>query len=154
MSNAEFRWDKAFVEKKVTLYTNLQMGLVGAALMLMMMDLSKIYFLAPLVAALILVSWYKNHLNGLNTDYKNYRVEIAPKSLLVTNPAQESERRITFREIDEITQHQENLVPIVTIYLKDDAGKVILPALEGDKAFVQHLSALLQGATDAEEKRS
>ncbi|MFT6351968.1 MAG: hypothetical protein ACJARJ_001437, partial [Neptuniibacter pectenicola] len=39
-TQSDYTWDKAFFEKKLTLFSNLQMGFIGAALMLMMMDLS------------------------------------------------------------------------------------------------------------------
>lgn len=148
MTNPAYQWDKAFVEKKVTLYTNLQMGLVGAALMLMMMDLSKLYFLAPLVGGLILVSWYKSHLNKLHDEFKNYSVEIAPKSLLVRIPEKNAERRVLFREIEDMDLHSENLVPIVTLYLEEDKEKVVLPAMKEADEFLKQLRALKESAED------
>jgi len=98
VSKTAFNLDKALIEKKTSLFTNLQMGFVGAALMLMMMDLSKLYLLAPLGAGLILVSWYKSQFTTLYDECKNLSVEMAPKSLLVTNPVCDLEKRVTFRE--------------------------------------------------------
>ncbi|MGH1430995.1 MAG: hypothetical protein ACRBB4_07750 [Neptuniibacter sp.] len=140
MSKTEFRLDKALIEKKTTLFTNLQMGFVGAALMLMMMDLSKIYLLAPLGAGLILVSWYKSHLSKVYEENKHLSVTMSPKSLLVKIPQKELEQRITFRQIKEINQHQENFMPVVTIYLQHDSEKLELYAVENAADFAELLT--------------
>lgn len=154
MANKEFQLDKVLFEKRATLYTNTQMGLVGAALMLMMMDLSKAYLLAPLIAIFILASWYKNHLNGLHDEFKNYHVEIAPKSVLLVKPQDQvqPEKRILFREIEEVTQHQENFIPVFTLYLKGNADKVSLPALQHGEEFVDMLNTLLQEPSSTTNK--
>jgi len=140
VSKTEFRLDKALIEKRTTLFTNLQMGFVGAALMLMMMDLSKIYLLAPLGAGLILVSWYKSHLTKVYEENKHLSVTMSPKSLLVKIPQKELEQRITFRQIKEINQHQENFLPVVTIYLQDDSEKLELYAVENAADFAELLT--------------
>lgn len=147
MSNTEFRLDKALIEKKTTLFTNLQMGFVGAALMLMMMDLSKIYLLAPLGAGLILVSWYKSQLTKVYEEYKHLSVTMAPKSLLVKIPQSDLEQRVTFRQIKEVNQHQEHFLPVVTIYLKDDSKKLELPAVENAAHFAELLTEHSQEAS-------
>ena len=140
MEKTEFRLDKALIEKKTSLFTNLQMGFVGAALMLMMMDLSKIYLLAPLGAGLILVSWYKSQFTNVYEEFKHLSVTMAPKSLLVKKPASDLEKRITFRELKEITQHKQNFVPVVTLYLEDNSEKVELHALENAAEFADLLT--------------
>lgn len=140
MEKTEFRLDKAQIEKKTSLLTNLQMGFVGAALMLMMMDLSKIYLLAPLGAGLILVSWYKSQLTSIYDECKHLSVTMAPKSFLVKNPDSELEKRITFRELKEVTQHKQNFLPVVTLYLKDESEKIELYALENASEFADQLT--------------
>lgn len=140
MEKTEFRLDKALIEKKTSLFTNLQMGFVGAALMLMMMDLSKIYLLAPLGAGLILVSWYKSQFTSIYEEFKHLSVTMAPNSLLVKKPASDLEKRITFRELKEITQHKQNFLPVVTLYLEDDSEKVELHALENAAEFADLLT--------------
>jgi hypothetical protein len=140
VDKTEFRLDKALIEKKISMFTNLQMGFVGAALMLMMMDLSKIYLLAPLGAGLILVSWYKSQFTSVYEEFKHLSVTIAPKSLLVKKPESDLEKRITFRELKEITQHKQNFLPVVTLYLKDDSEKVELHALENPSEFADLLT--------------
>lgn len=140
MEKTEFRLDKALIEKKTSLFTNLQMGFVGTALMLMMMDLSKIYLLAPLGAGLILVSWYKSQFTNVYEEFKHLSVTMAPKSLLVKKPESDLEKRITFRELKEITQHKQNFLPVVTLYLEDDSEKVELHALENSAEFADLLT--------------
>ena len=140
MEKTEFRLDKALIEKKTSLFTNLQMGFVGAALMLMMMDLSKIYLLAPLGAGLILVSWYKSQFTSVYEEFKHLSVTMAPKSLLVKNPESDLEKRITFRELKEVTQHKQNFLPVVTLYLEDDSEKVELHALDNATEFADLLT--------------
>ncbi|MGH1462172.1 MAG: hypothetical protein ACRBB6_09055 [Neptuniibacter sp.] len=144
MSNTVYRLDKSLLEKKTTLFTNMQMFFVGTALMLMMMDLSKIYLLAPLGAGLILVSWYKSQFNNIHEEFKDTSVEMAPKSLLIKKPAMDFEQRVTFREIEEITQHRQNFIPMVTLYLRDNLGKIELPALEKVNEFIYELNNAVQ----------
>ncbi len=144
MSNTVYRLDKSLLEKKTTLFTNMQMFFVGTSLMLMMMDLSKIYLLAPLGAGLILVSWYKSQFNNIHEEFKDTSVEMAPKSLLIKKPAMDFEQRVTFREIEEITQHRQNFIPMVTLYLRDNLGKIELPALEKVNEFIYELNNAVQ----------
>ncbi len=138
-----FVWDKTFFEKKITLFTNLQMGFVGAALMLMMMDLSKLYLLAPLVVGLILASWYKHHIDSIKNEVKDASIQFAPKSILVTLPEQEIEKRITFREIEEIESHKENFITIVTIYLRNGEDKLELKAFAQPEQLTQKLNSAI-----------
>tara|TARA_Y100000782_G_scaffold115503_2_gene159253 strand:+ start:11902 stop:12393 length:492 start_codon:yes stop_codon:yes gene_type:complete len=135
-----YSWDKEFFEKKITFFTNLQLGSVGAALMLMMMNLSKLYLLAPLVIVLILASWYKHHITKVSDEVKNSSVTFSPKSVLVTIPNQEIESRVTFRQIDEIGIHKENFIETVTLYLKEDEDKIELKAIKNAKQFVSELN--------------
>ena len=114
-----FEWDKVFFEKKLNLFSNCQFGFIGAALMLMMMDLSKPYLLAPLAVGLFMTSWLKHHYGKVATPLKKSTVQLAPKSLLISKPADEAEQRITFREIDELDLRKENFIPVLFIYLKD-----------------------------------
>lgn len=134
-----FAWDNAFFEKKLSLLTNLQLGFVGAALMLMMMDLSKLFLLAPLVVGLILASWYKHHLESVKSEIEGLSVELAPKSLLITLPANQEEIRVLFREIESVSLHKENLVSIVSLYLKDDKSKVLIRGLTKPDEFLTEL---------------
>lgn len=143
LEKQSYSWDKEFFEKKITLFTNIQMGAVGAALMLMMMDLSKLYLLVPLVAGLILSSWYKHHISKTSDEVKGTRVTFSPKSILITMPNQELESRITFREIDEIAVHRENFIEIITLYLKDDDEKVELKAVKNSAQLVLALNSAL-----------
>ncbi|WP_415896354.1 hypothetical protein ACMXYX_09605 [Neptuniibacter sp. QD72_48] len=138
-SDSIYHWDKEFFEKKISLLTNCQLGFVGAALMLMMMNLSKIYLLAPLGVGLILASWYKHHLEQTKDQMKNMSVEIAPKSILLKLPSEETETRVTFREIEEINQHKENMVQIITLYLKENEDKLEIKALKDSDKFVSTL---------------
>ncbi len=138
-----FVWDKTFFEKKITLFTNLQMGFVGAALMLMMMDLSKLYLLAPLVVGLILASWYKHHIDSIKNEVKDASIQFAPKSILVTLPEQEIEKRITFREIEEIGSHKENFITIVIIYLRNGEDKLELKAFAQPEQLTQKLNSAI-----------
>ena len=143
MTKTEFNLDKALIERKATLFTNCQMGFVGVALMLMMMDLSKIYLLAPLGAGLILVSWYKSQMTSTFEEFKYSSVSMAPKSLLFKKPSSDLEQRITFRELEEVTLHQQHFLPVVTLYLKGDSEKVELYALENAAEFVDELNGII-----------
>lgn len=138
-----FTFDETFIEKRTRLLTNCQLGFIGAALMLMMMDLSKLYLLAPLVVGLILSSWYKHNLDEVKTHFSGSSLEFAPKSILIKLPAQSSETRITFREIEEITLHQENFTPTISIYSKEsdveETNKVVLKALKNPQALLKAL---------------
>jgi len=140
-ADTTYYWDKAFFEKKVSLLTNCQLGFVGAALMLMMMDLSRIYLLAPLVVGLILASWYKQNIEKVKSQVEHMSVEIAPKSILLKQPNQSLEQRITFREIEEITEHKENLIVVTTLYLKGEQDKVEIKALKDAEIFSRDLNA-------------
>lgn len=143
MDKITFAWDKAFFEKRLHLLTNLQMGFVGAALMLMMMNLSKIYLLLPLGIGLVLASWYKHHMDSVQDEINGLEVSFSPKSLLIKNSVNSSEQRIQFREIDEIIQYKEHFVPVVAIYLLGENDKVELRGLENSHAFVNQLETAL-----------
>ena len=149
--DTNFSWDKAFFEKKTTLFTNLQMGFVGAALMLMMMDLSKPYLLAPLVVGLILASWYKHHIDGVKDKVKNASIQFSPKSILITLPNQESETRVRFRQIEEIDRRREHFVDVVTLYLKDDEEKIELSAINDADALIKKLNNSIAELNEASE---
>lgn len=142
-SNPSFNWDKDYFEKKTTLFTNLQLGFVGAALMLMMMDLSKFYLLAPLAIGLILASWYKSNLETVKEEFKNTTVEFAPKSLLIKKPAVDFEQRVIFHQLEEVTEHKENFISVVTLYLNNDAGKIELKALKNPVGLIQELNNVI-----------
>ena len=106
----------------------------------MMMNLSKLYLLAPLVIVLILASWYKHHITKVSDEVKNSSVTFSPKSVLVTIPNQEIESRVTFRQIDDIGIHKENFIEIVTLYLKEDEDKIELKAIKNAKKLVSELN--------------
>ncbi|MCP4596754.1 hypothetical protein [Neptuniibacter sp.] len=143
-SNPSFIWDKEFFEKKTTLFTNLQMGFVGAALILMMMDLSKLYLLSPLAVGLILASWYKSNLETVKDEFKNTTVEFAPKSLLIKKPAVDFEQRVIFHQLEEVTEHKENFVSVITLYLNNDADKIELKAIKNSDELIQQLTQAVE----------
>lgn len=116
------------------------MGFVGAALMLMMMNLSKLYLLVPLGIGLVLVSWYKSNLDKTREEVKNSSVSFSPKSILVKRPEQALEQRIEFRKIDEITQHKEHMIETITIYLKDGEEKIVIKGLSRSSEFTVKLN--------------
>ena len=145
MTEQPFTFDSAFIDKRARLLSNCQLGFIGAALMLMMMDLSKFYILAPLGAGLILSSWYKHNLEEVKARFAGNSVEFAPKSILIKQPAQALETRISFREIEEITLHQENFIPTISIYLKD-SDKIVLKALKAPAQLQQSLQDKSQAA--------
>lgn len=150
-STPSFIWDKDFFEKKTTLFTNLQLGFVGAALMLLMMDLSKIYLLAPLAVGLILVSWYKSNLETVKEEFKNTTVEFAPKSLLIKKPAVDFEERVIFHQLEEVTEHKENFVSVITLYLNNDADKIELKAIKNSDDLMQQLNHVISSREQSAE---
>lgn len=150
MSTTKFTCDKEFFEKKISLLTNLQLGFVGTALMLMMMDLSKIYLLVPLIIGLILSSWYKSNFEKIQSEVKDAYVEFAPKSLLFVQPATESEQRVTFRELEEIDCHKENFINVITLYLKDGKEKLQFKGFKESDQLLQTLSTHIQSEDNTE----
>jgi hypothetical protein len=142
-TQSDYIWDKAFFEKKLTLFSNLQMGFIGAALMLMMMDLSKVYLLAPLVVGLILTSWYKHNLDSIKDEIKGCSLTFAPKSILVSFPELNKTTRITFRDIDEVEAHNENFVQVINLYLKNGEEKVQLKAMANGEQLIQQLKTAI-----------
>ena len=150
-SNPSFIWDKDFFEKKTTLFTNLQLGFVGAALMLLMMDLSKLYLLAPLAVVVILASWYKSNLERVKDEFKNTTVEFAPKSLLIKKPAADFEERVIFHQLEEFTEHKENFVSVITLYLNNDADKIELKAIKNSDDLMQQLNHVISSREQSAE---
>lgn len=138
-----FDWNEAFFEKRINLLTNCQMGFVGAALMLMMMNLSKIYLLLPLGIGLVLVSWYKSHLDKSREEVKHSSVSFSPKSILFKCPALDQERRVEFRQIEEVTLHKEHMMEIITIYLKGDKEKLEIKGLSQSAEFIDSLNTAI-----------
>ncbi|WP_067867650.1 hypothetical protein [Neptuniibacter marinus] len=148
---SDYTWDKAFFEKRSTLFSNFQMGFIGAALMLMMMDLSKIYLLAPLVVGLILSSWYKHNLDNIKDEMKGCTLTFSPKSIFISFPQLETESRITFREIDEVEAHKENFVHIISLYLKQDDKKVQLKGMKDTEQLIQQLKTAIKTVNEQQE---
>ncbi len=137
-SKQTFALDEAYLEKKIKLFTNIQLGCIGAALMLMMMNLSTVVMLAIFGALLILASWYKHHISTVLEDAAELRVSFSPKSILITSKQAEQEQRITFRSIQDQSLHKENLIPVVTLYL-DEGEPVKLNGLAEPEAFLNAL---------------
>lgn len=145
----EFEWDKDFFEKKLNLFSNCQFGFIGAALMLMMMDLSKPYLLAPLAVGLFMTSWLKHHYGKVAKPLKKASIQLAPKSLLISKPADDSEQRITFREIEELDLRKDNFIPVLFIYLKD-GSQVELEGFQNADELYKQLSSALQNPTSSD----
>ncbi len=139
MEKNTFTWDKEFLSKRLNLLTNFQLGFVGAALMLMMMNLSKIYLLLPLGIGLIFTTGYKSYLNAVTDEVTGLEVSFSPKSILIKIPAKNLEQRIQFREINGVTQSKKYSVPVVTLYLNGKKDKIELRGLADSNSFIEQL---------------
>lgn len=146
-----YNWDKAFFEKRLNLFSNAQFSCIGAALMLMMMDLTKPYLLAPLIVGLIMASWLKHHYSKVSDNFLNSSVSFSPKSLLISQPKLESETRITFRQIKEVSLKQDNFIPVLVIEIDESAEEedIELVGFEKPELFLTQLETAINEQREA-----
>lgn len=125
-NKARFEWNSALFEDYHGRFSKLQMGLIGLALGLMLMDLTKIYTLLPLAFGFLWVSLQQRKVDSLRTDYEGAAITLSPRSVLIEQPAQQLEKRIPFHDIQGCSLRQKGY--LVTLVLeRKEAEPLELP---------------------------
>ncbi|WP_286238263.1 hypothetical protein [Neptuniibacter halophilus] len=144
LSDSTFHWDQAFFERKLGLLTNLQLGFVGAALMLLMMDLSRWYFLLPLAGGLMWISWQKQRLDRIRREVSGLQISLAPKSLLLKRTLNNQEQRITFREISHLETDKREGLDTFALVMRDDKGPVLIRGMQQQDQLLRQLQQAIE----------
>ncbi|MBY4676299.1 hypothetical protein [Marinobacterium arenosum] len=98
----EFHWDSEHCAQKNALCNKLFFGLLGLALMVMMMDLGSPYLLGPALVAIFALRRAQYTYDRMELEFSDASIKLAPRSLLIRRPASANEQRINYREINQI----------------------------------------------------
>ncbi len=102
MATCTFTWDETHCEKLAHRCTQIMLGLMGLALMLMMMDMASIFLLAPAGVAVLVTRNAQRHYEKLLETFEDAEVELAPRTLQFKQSASGEELRIRYRDINSI----------------------------------------------------
>lgn len=143
-----FTWDNDYFEQRHSLNNKIQLGLIGLAVGLMLMDLTKIYTLAPLAIILFWVSFQQRTVDQLRDEFEDASITLSPRSLLLKKPMHESEERIHFRDIETLTKQKKGKRLTITMTLKDEQELQLTGFIDADECY-QRLQEGLTNTTAA-----
>jgi len=126
-ARTRFEWNSEQIEKRQALLGKIQLGLIGLAIGLLLIDQAKPWFLLPMALIFFFASRELRQTDKLNDQWQQATITLAPKSLLIEQPAIEQQRRITFRSIAQIDYRTR--LGVETIHLQtQEEGTIELPA--------------------------
>ncbi|MCV6590379.1 MAG: hypothetical protein OIF57_15345 [Marinobacterium sp.] len=99
MSSNKFEWDGERISKLSERCTHIMLGLMGLALMLMMMDLASVYLLAPAALILLITRQAQSYYNSLEESFRDASLELAPRTLFLNQPATSESTRLRYQDI-------------------------------------------------------
>ena len=143
-----FTWDNDYFEQRHSLNNKIQLGLIGLAVGLMLMDLTKIYTLLPLAAILFWVSFQQRNLDSLREEFEDASIALSPRSMLLSKPMEESEERIQFRDIDALEKKEKGKHTTIILTLKDERELQLAGFIDANECY-QLLQEGLNPSDDA-----
>lgn len=130
-----FTWDNDYFEARHGRNQKIQLGLIGLAVGLMLMDLTRWYTLAPLLIILFWVSNDQRIVDKLRSEFEDSSITLSPRSLLLNKPMEESEERIQFRDIETLEQKAKGKHSTMSLKLKEDRELELPGFINGDECF-------------------
>lgn len=98
----KFHWNAEPVEALSSRCTHITLGLMGLALMLMMMNLSSAWALAPGVLVVLITRRAQLYYEQLQETFDDSSLELSPRTLAINKPACGDEKRIRYRDISQL----------------------------------------------------
>jgi|GEM_PF-1592965 len=105
-----FHWDSARFEKLQTWCARSQQGLIGLAIMLLMMDIASLFTLGPLFILFFVSYQAQRKLDEMLDQYENASIEVAPRSILLSQPSGKQETRYHLKELSDIRTEKKKLI--------------------------------------------
>lgn len=99
-----FKSNTDLIQRRSELCGRIQLIMLGIALMLMMMDLSKPYFLAPCLLVLALCYFAQKKADSLNEQFEDAQITLSPKTLLVEMGQEPKQQRIHYTDIQNASE--------------------------------------------------
>lgn len=99
-----FKSNTDLIQRRSEFCGRIQLVMLGVALMLMMMDLSKPYFLAPCLLILALCYVAQKKADNLNEQFDEAKVTLSPKTLLIETELEPKQQRIHYTDIKSVTE--------------------------------------------------
>mgnify|MGYP000270928434 CR=1 FL=1 len=134
-----FEWNTQYFEDRHGLNTKIQLGLIGLAIGLMLMNLSTLFILAPLAVALFWVSYQQVQIDKLRAQYEDASLTLAPRSLLLTTPVNEKEERIQYRDIKTVALEGKGKKASIVLTLEERA--LVLTGFQNAESCVEQIKA-------------
>lgn len=144
-----FTWDNDYFEARHGRNQKIQLGLIGLAVGLMLMDLTRWYTLAPLLIILFWASNDQRIVDKLRGEFEDASITLSPRSLLLSKPMEESEERIQFRDIEVLEQKTKGKHTTIQLQLKDDRSLDLPGFINGDAC----LRLLKEGINNVESEK-
>ncbi len=141
-SPSRFEWNNEQIGKLQTLLGRIQLGLIGLAIGLLLLDLTKPWLLIPMALVFFLSSRELRKIDRLTEQWQQASITIAPRSLLIEKPANDQQQRITFRNIVDIKAHSRLGIETLVLQTRED-GEIELPSFKQSDALQQRLTAQL-----------
>lgn len=130
-----FTWDNDYFEARHGRNQKIQLGLIGLAVGLMLMDLTRWYTLAPLLIILFWVSNDQRIVDKLRGEFEDASITLSPRSMLLNKPMQESEERIQFRDIESLEQKVKGKHTTISLKMTEDRELDLPGFIDGDECF-------------------
>lgn len=102
MTDTHFNWDTERFEQLSNRCTQIMLGLMGLALMLMMMDLASPLILAPAAVVILITRSIQSFSEHLSTEFEDAEISLSPKTLLIKQPSIDDEKRLRYQDITEV----------------------------------------------------
>lgn len=102
MATITFNWDDGRCETLTHRCTQIMLGLMGLALMLMMMDMASIFILAPAGMAVLITRLAQRHYEQVMEEFEGSQATLTPRTLQLEQSATEETLRIRYKDIDSI----------------------------------------------------
>lgn len=98
----KFLSDTTSYKKRSDLCSKAQLTMMGLAIMLFLMDQSKLYFLIPCALIMAVGYYLQRTSDSLKDEYDGADLEFSPNTILVRKPSIEKEIRIRYQDISRI----------------------------------------------------
>lgn len=128
-SKPRFEWNSDLFERRHSRFGKMQMGLIGLAIGLLMMDLAKIYLLLPLALGFLWISSEQRKLDTLIAEFEDAAITLSPRSILIEQPRLDEELRIPFHEIRDCAVKRKGYLTTLVLTRKE-GDPVELPGFE------------------------
>lgn len=119
MATTTFSWDESHCEKLANRCTQIMLGLMGLALMLMMMDMASIFILAPAGTTVLITRLAQRHYEEIMETFEEAKVTLAPRTLQLEQTATEEALRIRYKDIDSIERFSKWGIAAIRLNVKE-----------------------------------